>query len=168
MGGRPSGQEGRGHPDGRCGPRGRPVRYPAVHRSADGAGGRPRQGGHPDPLAESHPRGGAESCHLPQLHGGYLQDEGDPPRFRVSRRRAQDHRLLRGRRRADRGECPQVYPLPPPLRNQLPHSGSHRQRLSLQCPAVEQHQPPCGLQAAASACGHGHQLRAAEMVRPLG
>ena len=58
--------------------------------------------------------------------------------------------------------------LPPPLRHQLPHSGGHRQRLSLQCPAVEQHQPPCGLQAAASACGHGHQLRAAEMVRPLG
>ena len=110
---------------------GRSVGDFAVHRSADGAGGRPRQGGHPDPLAESHPRGGAESGHLPQLHGGHLQDEGDPPRFRVSRRRAQDHRLLRGRRRADRGECPQVHPFPPPLRHQLPHSGGHRQRFPL-------------------------------------
>ena len=98
----------------------------------------------------------------------HLQDEGDPPRFRVSRRRAQDHRLLRGRRRADRGECPQVHPFPPPLRHQLPHSGGHRQRFLLQRAALEQHQPPRPVQAAAPAGGHGHQLRAAQVVRPLG
>ena len=87
---------------------------------------------------------------------------------RVSRRRAQDHRLLRGRRRADRGECPQVHPFPPPLRHQLPHSGGHRQRFPLQRAALEQHQPPRPVQAAAPARRDGHQLRAAQVVRPLG
>lgn len=58
--------------------------------------------------------------------------------------------------------------LPPPLRHQLPHSGGHRQRFPLQRAALEQHQPPCPVQAAAPAGGHGHQLRATQVVRPLG
>ena len=31
-----------------------------------------------------------------------------------------------------------------------------------------QHRPAGGVQAAASAAGHGHQLRAAQVVRPVG
>ncbi len=38
----------------------------------------------------------------------------------------------------------------------------------LQRAALEQHQPPRPVQAAAPAGGHGHQLRAAQVVRPLG
>ncbi len=67
------------------------------------------------------------------------RNEGDPPRVRVPRCRAQDHRLLRGRRPPDGGECPQIHPLPPPLRHQLPHSGGHRQRVSVQRAALDQH-----------------------------
>ena len=55
-----------------------------------------------------------------------------------------------------------------PLRHQLPHSGGYRQRFPLQRAALEQHQPPRPVQAAAPAGGHGHQLRAAQVVRPLG
>ena len=65
-------------------------------------------------------------------------------------------------------ECLQVHPFLPPLRHQLPHSGGHRQRFPLQRAALEQHQPPRPVQAAASAGGYGHQLRAAQVVRPLG
>ena len=39
---------------------------------------------------------GAEGRHLSDLYGGDLQNEGDPPRVRVPRCRAQDHCLLRG------------------------------------------------------------------------
>ena len=46
------------------------------------------------------------------------RDEGDPPGVRVPRSRAQDHCLLRGRRPPHGGECPQIYPLPPPVRHQ--------------------------------------------------
>ena len=34
--------------------------------------------------------------------------------------------------------------------------------------AVGQHRSACGVQAAAAAAGHGHQLRAAQVVRPVG
>ena len=46
------------------------------------------------PVEQSHPRSGPEGGHLPELYGRHLQNEGDPPRVRVPRGRAQDHRLL--------------------------------------------------------------------------
>ncbi len=62
----------------------------------------------------------------------------------------------------------QVHPFPSPLRHQLPDPGGHRQRVSVQRAAVVQHWPAGGVQAAAAAAGHGHQLRAAQVVRPVG
>ena len=44
----------------------------------------------------------------------------------------------------------------------------HRQRVPVQRAALVQHQLAGGVQAAAPAAGHGHQLRAAQVVRPLG
>ena len=66
------------------------------------------------------------------------------------------------------GKCPQIYPLPPPVRHQLFDPGGHRQRVPVQRAALVQHQPAGGVQAAAPAAGHGHQLRAAQVVRPVG
>ena len=43
-----------------------------------------------------------------------------------------------------------------------------RQRVFVQRAAVGQHRSACGVQAAAAAAGHGHQLRAAQVVRPVG
>ena len=59
------------------------------------------------------------------------------------------------------------YPLPPPLRHQLSDPGRYRQRLPVQCAALVQHRAAGGVQTAAPAGGHGHQLRAAEVVRPV-
>ncbi len=135
----------------RCGPRGRPVCHPAIHRSADGAGGRPRQGGHPGPLAESHPRSGAQSGHLSQLHGGHLQDEGDPPRVSSITAPSTRPSPAMRRRPAHRGECPQVYPFPPPLRHQFPDPGGHRQRVSstVCCPGPA---PACACCSSCCSC----------------
>ena len=168
MGGRPSGQKGRRyHVGGGCRDR-RAVCHPALHRSAHGAGGRPEPSGAAGPLGQGGAGGGAQGRHLPDLHGRHLPDEGDPPGIRVPRGRAQDHCLLRGRRPPHGGECPQIYPLPPPVRHQLFDSGGHRQRVPVQRAALVQHQPAGGVQAAAPAAGHGHQLRAAQVVRPVG
>ena len=66
------------------------------------------------------------------------------------------------------GECAQVHPLPPALRHQLPDPGGHRERIPVQRAALGQHRPAGALQAVAAAAGHGHQLRAAQVVRPVG
>ena len=56
----------------------------------------------------------------------------------------------------------------PPVRHQLFDFGGHRQRVPVQRAALVQHQPAGGVQTAAPAAGHGHQLRAAQVVRPVG
>ena len=79
--------------------------------------------------------------------------EGRRAYVRLPRRGTQDHLLLRKGPAADGRERAATVALPPPLRHQLPHSGGHRQRFPLQRAALEQHQPPRPVQAAAPAAG---------------
>ena len=76
---------------------------------------------------------------LPELYVPDLPDEGDRACVPLPRGRAQDHRLLRGRGRADGGKRPQIHPVPPPVRHQLSDFGGHHQRIFVQRPALEQH-----------------------------